>query len=145
MRYGEERTRGRKKKSESFFSKIMAPVLKPAYVGSLAMYLVRISQGNFTRERPVYPLYVFCYLFVARILPAIWQLPSVPVKRSGCVCMCMFMKLRITAQSGPVILVILCRSRWSSSQGGINENCIRKPLTRLDKGPPQTFTPYFYA
>ena len=27
-----------------------------------------------------------------------------------CVCVCVFIKLHITAQSGPVILVILCRS-----------------------------------
>ena len=27
-----------------------------------------------------------------------------------CVCVCVFIKLRITAQSGPVILVILCHS-----------------------------------
>ena len=36
-----------------------------------------------------------------------------------CVCVCVFIKLHITAQSGPVILVILCHSHWSS-QGGIN-------------------------
>ena len=29
-------------------------------------------------------------------------------------CLCVFIKLRITAQSGPVILVILCHSHWSS-------------------------------
>ena len=28
-----------------------------------------------------------------------------------CVCVCVFIKLHITAQSGPVILVILCHSR----------------------------------
>ena len=39
-----------------------------------------------------------------------------------CVCVCVFIKLHITAQSGPVILVILCHSRWSS-QGGINDTC----------------------
>ena len=33
-----------------------------------------------------------------------------------------FIKLRITAQSGPVILVILCHSQWSS-QGGISDTC----------------------
>ena len=33
-----------------------------------------------------------------------------------------FIKLHITAQSGPVILVILCHSR-RSSQGGINDTC----------------------
>ena len=27
-----------------------------------------------------------------------------------CVCVCVFIKLHITAQSGPVILVILCHS-----------------------------------
>ena len=36
-----------------------------------------------------------------------------------CVCVCVFIKLHITAQSGPVILVILCHSH-SSSQGEIN-------------------------
>ena len=35
-----------------------------------------------------------------------------------CVCVCVFMKLHITAQSGPVILVILCHSRWSCSTIG---------------------------
>ena len=28
-------------------------------------------------------------------------------------CVCVFIKLHITAQSGPVILVILCHSHWS--------------------------------
>ena len=31
-----------------------------------------------------------------------------------CVCVCVFIKFHITAQSGPVILVILCHSHWSS-------------------------------
>ena len=31
-------------------------------------------------------------------------------KTSVCVCVCVFMKLHITAQTGPVILVILCHS-----------------------------------
>ena len=39
-----------------------------------------------------------------------------------CVCVCVFIKLHITAQSGPVILVVLCHSHWSS-QGGINDTC----------------------
>ena len=30
--------------------------------------------------------------------------------QSVCVCVCVFIKLHITAQSGPVILVILCHS-----------------------------------
>ena len=34
------------------------------------------------------------------------------------VCMYVFIKLHITTQSGPVILVILCHSHWSS-RGGI--------------------------
>ena len=37
--------------------------------------------------------------------------------------MCVFIKLHITAQSGPVILVILCHSHWSS-QRGINDTCV---------------------
>ena len=37
-------------------------------------------------------------------------------------CVCVFIKLHITAQSGPVILVIICHSHWSS-QGGINDTC----------------------
>ena len=37
-----------------------------------------------------------------------------------CVCACVFMELHITAQSGPVILVILCHLHCSS-QGGIND------------------------
>ena len=40
-----------------------------------------------------------------------------------CMCVCVFIKLHITAQSGLVILVILCHSRWSS-QGGINDMCV---------------------
>ena len=38
-----------------------------------------------------------------------------------CMCVCIFIKLHITAQSGPVILVILCHSR-GSSQGGIDDD-----------------------
>ena len=37
-------------------------------------------------------------------------------------CVCVFIKLHITAQSGPVILAILCHSH-RSSQGGINDTC----------------------
>ena len=38
-----------------------------------------------------------------------------------CVCVwCVFIKLHITAQSGPVILIIICHS-YLSSQGGIND------------------------
>ena len=39
-----------------------------------------------------------------------------------CVCVCVFIKLHITAQSGLVILVILCPSH-GSSEGGINDTC----------------------
>ena len=39
---------------------------------------------------------------------------------SKCVCVYVFLKLQITAPSGPVTLVILCHSHWSF-QGGINE------------------------
>ena len=37
-----------------------------------------------------------------------------------CVCVCAFIKLHITTQSDPVILVILYHSHWCS-QGGIND------------------------
>ena len=37
-----------------------------------------------------------------------------------CVSVCVFIRLHITAQSGPVILVILCHSHCSS-QGGIKD------------------------
>ena len=37
-----------------------------------------------------------------------------------CVCVCVFIKLHITPQSGPVILVILCHSHWSSRGGTID-------------------------
>ena len=43
-------------------------------------------------------------------------------QRGVCVCVCVFIKLHITAQSGPVVLVIICHSHWSS-QGGINDTC----------------------
>ena len=36
------------------------------------------------------------------------------------VCVCVFIKLHITAQSGPIILVILCHSH-RSFQGGVND------------------------
>ena len=44
----------------------------------------------------------------------------VGITTPDCVRVCLFIKLRITVQSGPVILVILCHSH-SSSQGGIND------------------------
>ena len=37
--------------------------------------------------------------------------PVTLVIRCVCVCVCVFIKLHITTQSGPVILVILCHSR----------------------------------
>ena len=49
-----------------------------------------------------------------------------------CVCMCVFIKLHITAQSRPVILVILCHSLIlpRGDQGYL----LRKPLIRRDRG-----------
>ena len=38
-----------------------------------------------------------------------------------CVSVCVFIKMLITAQSGPVTLVILCHSHWSSQGGIIND------------------------
>ena len=42
-----------------------------------------------------------------------------------CVCVCVFIKLHITTQSGPVILVIIYHSHCSS-QGGINDILVTK-------------------
>ena len=39
-------------------------------------------------------------------------------RQSVCVCVCVLIKLHITAQSGPVMLVIICNWHWSS-QGGV--------------------------
>ena len=54
-----------------------------------------------------------CYLYVVSFC-----LFSVCV----CVCVCVFNKLHITAQSGPVILVILCHSNYLPE--GINDTCV---------------------
>ena len=35
---------------------------------------------------------------------------TILVNKNVCVCVCVFIKLHITAQSGPVILVIICHS-----------------------------------
>ena len=59
---------------------------------------------------------------------------------SQCVCVCVFIKLHITAQSGLVILVILCYSRWSS-QGGINDTCYENLWSNATKG---THSLYLY-
>ena len=40
-----------------------------------------------------------------------------------CVCVCVCVCVHITTQSGPVILVILCHSHWSS-RGGINDTYV---------------------
>ena len=53
---------------------------------------------------------------------------------------CAFIKLHITAQSGPVILVILCHSHWSS-QGGINDTCYENLWSDATKG---THSLYLY-
>ena len=50
-----------------------------------------------------------------------------------CVCVCVFIKLHITAQSGLVILVILCPSH-RSSQGGINDTCYENPDQTRQRG-----------
>ena len=50
------------------------------------------------------------------------------------VCVCVFIKLHITAQSGLVILVILCHSRWSSQARGDQWYLLRKPLIKRDRG-----------
>ena len=47
---------------------------------------------------------------------------GLPPRGGGGMCVCVFIKLHITAQSGHVILVILCHSHLSS-QGGINDTC----------------------
>ena len=38
------------------------------------------------------------------------DIPGMGMGMCVCVCVCVFIKLHITAQSGPVILVILCHS-----------------------------------
>ena len=53
---------------------------------------------------------------------------------------CIFIKLHITAQSGPVILVILCHSHWSF-QGGINDTCYENLWSNATKG---THSLYLY-
>ena len=57
-----------------------------------------------------------------------------------CVCVCVFIKLHITAQSGLVILVILCHSRWSS-QGGSNDTCYENLWSGATEG---THSLYLY-
>ena len=39
-----------------------------------------------------------------------------------CVCVCIFIKLNITAQSDPVILIIICHSPWL---GAFNYICYK--------------------
>ena len=56
----------------------------------------------------------------------------VPPKSRVCVCVCVF-KLHITAQPGPVVLVILCHSHWSS-QGGINDTYYENLWSDATKG-----------
>ena len=62
----------------------------------------------------------------ASILESIYATRFDPPKGEStimCVCVCgvcVFIKLHITAQSGPVILVIICHTHWSS-QRGIND------------------------
>ena len=56
-------------------------------------------------------------------------------KKNSSVCVCVFVcvsvfiKLHITAQSGPVILVTLCSSYWSF-QVGINDTCYENMIRR---------------
>ena len=51
-----------------------------------------------------------------------------------CVCVCIyFIKMGITAQSGPAILVIVRHSHQSSLER-INDTLLLKPLIRRDKG-----------
>ena len=51
-----------------------------------------------------------------------------------CVCVCVFLfKLHITAQSGPVTLVILCHLHWSS-QRGINSTYNENLSIECNKG-----------
>ena len=70
------------------------------------------------------------------ILSAIWIKSCVSV----CVCVYLFIKLHITAQSGLVILVILRHSRWSS-QGGINDTCYENLWSNATEG---THSLYLY-
>ena len=50
------------------------------------------------------------------------------VYKSFPTCACVLFRLHIIAQSGPVILVVLCHSHWSS-QGGINDTCYENLLS----------------
>ena len=47
-----------------------------------------------------------CIYYIASVCERVYMFVCVCV----CVCVCVFIKLHITAQSGPVILVILCHS-----------------------------------
>ena len=56
-----------------------------------------------------HPLYYYWY--------EVWSGHYIESIRGGCMCVYMFIKLHITAQSGLVILVILRHSHWSSRMG----------------------------
>ena len=63
-----------------------------------------------------------CFLFISRVFCVSNDLSLVlktTLAELG-VCLCVFVKLHIIAQSSPVILVILCHSHWSS-QGRIHD------------------------
>ena len=86
-----------------------------------------------THNRATRPCHPSHSMPLALILPRgdQWYLLRKPV--CMCVCVCVFIKLHITTQSGPVILVILCHSHWSS-RGGINDTVcvcvfIKLPIT----------------
>ena len=56
-----------------------------------------------------YAMALYC-LSVLSICTVVYACKVFPFKSSTAVCVCVFIKLHITAQSGPVIVVILCHS-----------------------------------
>ena len=70
---------------------------------------VRFCVYVFAHNRTINPCYLHSFMLLALVTP---KEESMILVSEKCVCVrvCVFIELHITAQSGPVILVILCQS-----------------------------------
>ena len=97
--------------------------LSTALTSALSVLLISSYPGSVSTDDSTETLLLLSTFFspTPRGFP-VSHIASINFYHFVCVCVCVFIKLHITAQSGLVILVILCHSH-RSSQGGINDTC----------------------
>ena len=94
--------------------------LIPCHSNSLVLYCNSLVQVQQFPGTVISSNLILCYGNASKCPLSFYD--GITIYMYVCTYVCIFIKLHITARSGPVILVILCHSH-RSSQGGINDTC----------------------